>query len=46
MVVANMMEDQYVTWMDDSKAEEMDDAEITWENYCQEMPFAHSFTGE
>lgn len=35
-------ENTHATWVNESMGEEMDDAEVCWEIYCQEIPFDHS----
>ena len=42
MTGLKMNEDEYVIWVDESMAEEMDETEVCWEIYYQEMPFDHS----
>ena len=36
-------ENQYIIWIDESMKEEMDETEVSWELYCQEMSFGHLF---
>jgi hypothetical protein len=42
MTDRKVIEDLNVTWVDESMTEEMDDTEVCWEIYCQEMSFYRS----